>query len=359
MEEQICEEIFHQRRRGGGLSMKPILIAGPCAVESESQLMTTAEQLHEVANRHGLSLDFFRAGVWKPRSNPNSFTGVGEQALTWLGEVQRRFGFRVCTEVMTPAQVDACAQAGVTALWVGARTGVNPADVQKIADAVKDKPFTILVKNPLVPDLKLWQGNVERFLQAGVEQVVAVHRGFADGNENIYRNAPCWEIPIDLKVSFPELPILCDPSHLCGLTKWIPQIAQLALNYGFNGLMVECHSNPTEALSDADQQITPAEWGNLIQNLSFKINAPNADLIKQRALLEHVDTQLSELLAKRMEIVDEIARIKKENNLPVVQPQQWQQVKERYLKEGQDPAYREFLAQFLELLHQASIRRQK
>ena len=359
MEEQICEEIFHQHRRGGGLSMKPILIAGPCAVESESQLMTTAEQLHEVANRHGLSLDFFRAGVWKPRSNPNSFTGVGEQALTWLGEVQRRFGFRVCTEVMTPAQVNACAQAGVTALWVGARTGVNPADVQKIADAVKGKPFTILVKNPLVPDLKLWQGNIERFLQAGVTQVIAVHRGFADGNENIYRNAPCWEIPIDLKVSFPELPILCDPSHLCGQTKWIPQIAQLALNYGFNGLMVECHSNPTEALSDADQQITPAEWGNLIQNLSFKINAPNADLIKQRALLEHVDTQLSELLAKRMEIVDEIARIKKENNLPVVQPQQWQQVKERYLKEGQDPAYREFLAQFLELLHQASIRRQK
>ena len=339
--------------------MKPILIAGPCAVESELQLMATAEQLHEVVNRQGLSLDFFRAGVWKPRSNPNSFTGVGEQALTWLGEVQRRFGFRVCTEVMTPAQVDACAQAGVTALWVGARTGVNPADVQKIADAVKGKPFTILVKNPLVPDLKLWQGNIERFLQAGVEQVIAVHRGFADGNENIYRNAPCWEIPIDLKVFFPELPILCDPSHLCGQAKWIPQIAQLALNYGFNGLMMECHCNPAEALSDADQQITPEEWGNLIRSLTFKINTPNADLIKQRALLEHVDTQLSELLAKRMEIVDEIAHIKKENNLPVVQPQQWQQVKERYLKENQDSAYREFLERFLELLHQASIQRQK
>ena len=339
--------------------MKPILIAGPCAAESELQLMTTAEQLHEVAKRQGLSLDYFRAGVWKPRSNPNSFMGVGEQALSWLGEVQRRFGFCVCTEVMNAQQVELCEKAGITALWVGARTGVNPADVQKIADVIKGKPFTMLVKNPLVPDLKLWQGNIERFLQAGVKQVIAVHRGFADGNENIYRNAPCWEIPIDLKVSFPELPILCDPSHLCGQTKWIPQIAQLALNYGFNGLMLECHSNPTEALSDADQQITPAEWGNLIQNLTFKINAPNADLIKQRALLEHVDTQLSELLAKRMEIVDEIARIKKDNNLPVVQPQQWQQVKERYLKEGQDSAYREFLAQFLELLHQASIQRQK
>lgn len=339
--------------------MKPILIAGPCAVESESQLMTTAKQLHEVTTRQGLSLDFFRAGVWKPRSNPDSFTGVGERGLTWLGEVQRRFGFRVCTEVMTPAQVEQCEKAGITALWVGARTAVNPASVQKIADAVKGKPFTILVKNPLVPDLKLWKGNIERFLQAGVEQVMAVHRGFADGNENIYRNAPCWDIPIDLKVSYPDLPILCDPSHLCGQTKWIPQIAQVALNYGFNGLMLECHCNPTEALSDAEQQITPDEWGILIQNLTFKINAPNADLIKQRALLEHVDAQLSELLARRMAIVDDIARIKKDNNLPVVQPQQWQQVRERYIKEGQDPAYREFLARFLDLLHQASIQRQK
>ena len=262
-------------------------------------------------------------------------------------------------EVMTPAQVDQCEKEGITALWVGARTGVNPTEVQKIADAVKGKPFTIIIKNPLVPDLKLWIGNIERFLQTGVAQVIAVHRGFADGNENLYRNAPCWEIPIDLKVHYPNLPILCDPSHLCGDVKWIPQVSQLALNYGFNGLMLETHCNPAEALSDAKQQLTPNEWSRLIQSLTFKINAPNADLIKQRALLEHVDTQLSELLAKRMEIVDEIARIKRENNLPVVQPQQWQQVMERYLKDGQDSDYRDFLAQFLELLHQTSINRQK
>ena len=339
--------------------MKPVLIAGPCAVESEEQLFTTAELLHQEIQRTGLALDFFRAGVWKPRSNPNSFEGLGDKALPWLGEVQRRFGFHACTEVMTPAQVDACEKAGITALWVGARTGVNPIEVQKIADAVKEKPFTILVKNPIVPDLNLWIGNIERFLQAGVSQVIAVHRGFANGNENVYRNAPGWEIPIDLKVHYPDLPILCDPSHLCGDVKWIPQVAQLALNYGFNGLMLETHHNPAEALSDACQQLTPAQWGDLIRSLTFKTNMPNAELIKQRALLEHVDTQLSELLAKRMEIVDEIARIKKDNNLPVVQPKQWQQVTERYLKEGQDSAYRDFLAQFLELLHQASIQRQK
>ena len=339
--------------------MKPVLIAGPCAVESEQQLFTTAELLSQEIKRTGIALDYFRAGVWKPRSNPNSFKGLGNEALPWLGEVQRRFGFRACTEVMTAKQVDACAKAGITTLWVGARTGVNPVEVQKIADAVKEKPFTILVKNPIVPDLNLWIGNIERFLQAGVSQVIAVHRGFANGNENVYRNAPCWEIPIDLKVHYPELSILCDPSHLCGNVKWIPQVSQLALNYGFNGLMLETHYSPAEALSDASQQLTPAQWGDLIQSLTFKTNMPNAELIKQRALLEHVDTQLSELLAKRMEIVDEIARIKKENNLPVVQPKQWQQVTERYLKEGQDPAYRDFLAQFLELLHQSSIQRQQ
>jgi len=337
---------------------KPILIAGPCAVENEQQLFATAEQLHQSAQRLGVALDFFRAGVWKPRSHPISFKGLGTRALPWLSEVQRRFGFRVCTEVMSASQVEACEKAGVTALWVGARTSVNPTDVQKIADAVKGKPFTILVKNPLIPDLKLWQGNIERFLMAGVKQVLAIHRGFADGNENLYRNAPNWEIPIDLKVLYPELPVVCDPSHLCGEVKWIPQIAQLALNYGFDGLMLECHNDPSHALSDADQQLTPAEWENLIRSLSFKINAPNPDLIKQRALLEHVDTQLSALLTRRMEIVDEIARIKRENNLPVLQPQQWKQVMERYLKEDQDPAYREFLARFLELLHQTSIQRQ-
>lgn len=339
--------------------MKPVLIAGPCAVESEHQLFTTAELLSQEIKRTGIALDYFRAGVWKPRSNPYSFKGLGNEALPWLGEVQRGFGIRVCTEVMTAKQVDACAKAGITTLWVGARTGVNPVEVQKIADAVKEKPFTILVKNPIVPDLNLWIGNIERFLQAGVSQVIAVHRGFANGNENVYRNAPCWEIPIDLKVHYPELPILCDPSHLCGNVKWIPQVAQLALNYGFNGLMLETHYSPAEALSDASQQLTPAQWGDLIQSLTFKTDMPNAELIKQRALLEHVDTQLSELLAKRMEIVDEIARIKKENNLPVVQPKQWQQVTERYLKEGLDPAYRDFLAQFLELLHQTSIQRQQ
>ena len=312
--------------------MKPLLIAGPCAAESEQQLLETARQLHEIVFVHNWELAFFRAGVWKPRSNPDSFAGMGEKALPWLARVQRECGFAVCTEVMTPEQVALCERYDIHTLWIGARTGVDPIAVQQLADAVKGKPFTILVKNPMVPDVKLWAGNVERFLKANVKQVMAVHRGFADSNET---------------------------SHLCGHTRWIPQIAQLALVYGFDGLMLECHPQPDQALSDADQQVSPRQWEEIIESLVFKNNVPNRELIKQRALLENVDTQLSELLARRFQIVDEIARIKKENNLPVVQPQQWQQVCKRYLKPGQDIQYQEFIEEFLQILHLHSIKKQQ
>lgn len=335
------------------------LIAGPCAAESERQLMDTAAQLRDEVCAHGWKLAYFRAGAWKPRSKPDSFEGMGERALPWLAEVQQQYGFAVCTEVMTPQQVELCLKHDIRALWVGARTCVNPASVQLIADAVKGEPVTIMVKNPMIPDLRLWAGNVERFLNAGVPQVIAVHRGFADSNENIYRNAPRWEIPIDLKVQFPNLSILCDPSHICGHTRWIPQIAQLSLAYGFDGLMMECHIHPEQALSDSEQQLTPKQWAEIIASLSFKTNVPNHELIKQRALLENVDTQLSELLAKRFQIVDEIARIKRDNNLPVVQPQQWQKVCKRYLKPDQDPQFQDFIEQFLKILHFNSIKRQQ
>ena len=339
--------------------VRPLLIAGPCAAESERQLLETAGQLHGIVRARGWELAFFRAGVWKPRSSPDSFAGVGEEALPWLSAVQREYGFPVCTEVMTPGQVVLCERHGIRALWVGARTGVDPTAVQLLADAMKGGDFTVLVKNPVVPDVKLWAGNIERFLKAGVAQVMAIHRGFADSNENIYRNAPCWNIPIDLKVQYPDLPILCDPSHLCGHTRWIPQIAQLALVYGFEGLMLECHPQPEQALSDSDQQITPRQWEEIIASLVFKNNVPNRELIKQRSLLENVDTQLSELLAKRFQIVGEIARIKKEHNLPVVQPQQWQQVRKRYLKPEQNSQYQEFVEEFLQILHQHSIKKQQ
>ena len=338
--------------------MERIWIAGPCAAESREQLLMTAAELMEQSALARVRLDYFRAGIWKVRSVPGSFCGAGEEALPWLQEVQRTYGVPACVEVMSARQLELCAAYGIRTVWVGARTCVNPTEVQQIADAVRGSDFTVLVKNPMIPDLRLWEGNIERFLKAGIRQVMAVHRGFTDAQENIYRNAPLWQIPIDLKVHLPELPILCDPSHLCGQVRWIPQVAQLAMNYGFNGLMIECHHNPAQALSDAEQQLTPVQWAALVSGLDLRANAADLDLVKQRSLLENVDNQLSELLYQRMMLVDEIAEIKKAKHIAVVQPKEWQEVVKRYQKHPEDTAYQKFLEKFLELLHQSSIERQ-
>lgn len=339
--------------------MERIWIAGPCAAETREQVLETARQLVEQSRIASLKLNYYRAGAWKVRSVPDSFTGAGEAALSWLEEVQQTWQVPVCVEVMNARQVELCARHGIQAVWVGARTAVNPTEVQQIADAVRHSSFTVMVKNPIIPDLKLWIGNIERFLKADVRQVMAVHRGFPDAQENVYRNAALWQIPIGLKVRMPELPILCDPSHLCGNVKWIPQVAQLSMNYGFNGLMAECHHNPSKALSDAEQQMTPAQWATMIANLDLRTEAADLDLVKQRSLMENIDNQLSELLYRRMKLVDEIADIKKAKHIAVVQPKQWQQVVERYQQHPEDTAYQEFISKFLNLLHQSSIERQR
>lgn len=339
--------------------MERIWIAGPCAAETREQVLETARQLVEQSRLASIKLDYYRAGAWKVRSTPDSFTGAGEDALPWLEEVQETWQVPVCVEVMNARQVELCAKHDIHTVWVGARTAVNPTEVQQIADAVRHSGFTVIVKNPVIPDLKLWIGNIERFLKADVRQVMAVHRGFPDAQENVYRNAPVWQIPIDLKVRMPELPILCDPSHLCGQVRWIPEVAQIAMNYGFDGLMTECHCTPQQALSDAEQQMTPMQWAEMITGLDLRNDTPDLSLVKQRAKLENIDNQLSELLYQRMLISDEIADIKRKNHIAVVQPQQWQQVVKRYLKHPEDSAYQEFIDKFLELLHQTSIKRQQ
>lgn len=339
--------------------MERIWIAGPCAAESREQVFGTAKGLVEQAANAHIPLHYFRAGAWKVRSAPNCFSGEGEAALPWLQEVQETFRIPVCVEVMNPNQVEICAKHGIKTIWIGARTSINPIDIQQLADSVRHSDFTVLVKNPMIPDLKLWQGNIERFLNADVCKVMAIHRGFPDSKENIYRNSPLWQIPIELKVSMPELPILCDPSHLCGDTRWIPPVAQLAMNYGFSGLMLECHLQPSVALSDPKQQLTPAEWAELISHLDLRSDTADLDLVKHRSLLENIDNQISELLFQRMTLVDEIADIKRKKHIAVVQPLQWQQVAKRYKKHTEDINYQEFIEHFLELLHQSSINRQK
>ena len=339
--------------------MERIWIAGPCAAESREQLLTTAAELVEQSAIAGLQLNYFRAGAWKTRSNPDSFCGAGEKALSWLREVQQTYNVPVCVEVMNAHQVELCAKHDIYSVWVGARTGVNPTEIQQIADAVRGTDFTVMVKNPIIPDLKLWIGNIERFLKADIRRVMAVHRGFTDSQENVYRNAPVWQIPIELKVRMPELPILCDPSHLCGKVQWIPEVSQIAMNYGFDGLMTECHCSPQQALSDSEQQMTPAQWAEMIVGLDLRNDTPDLALVQQRAKLENIDNQLSELLYQRMMISDEIAEIKRKNHIAVVQPQQWQAVVKRYRTHPEDLAYQDFLEKFLELLHQTSIERQK
>ena len=342
---------------------KAIIIAGPCAAESKEQLFLTAQELKENLAAKGLSLDYFRAGVWKPRSKPNDFSGLGEEALPWLRQIQTELGIPVCVEVSTPEQLDLCEKYGIKAFWIGARTAVNPFDVQEIATAAQNRDFTVMVKNPLIADLKLWVGNIERFLNAGITQLMAVHRGCADSNESVYRNNPSWEMAIDLKVRYPQIPLLCDPSHIAGQRQYIAQLSQLALDYGFDGLMVESHYQPATALSDAEQQLTPADLAEMLSKLQFKdtLSSPaEHELRKQRTLIHNIDTQLSVLLGKRMEIVDSIAKIKAEHNLPVVQPEQWNKVVQTYQQSSlQDIDYQKFIENFLELLHQSSIKRQR
>ena len=342
---------------------KPIIIAGPCAAESKEQLLLTAQELKENLAAKGLSLDYFRSGVWKPRSKPEDFSGIGNEALPWLREIQQSMGIPVCVEVNAPDQLDCCEQYDIKTCWIGARTAVNPFDVQAIADAAKNRDFTFMVKNPMIPDLKLWIGNIERFLNAGITKLMAVHRGCADSNESVYRNNPSWEMAIDLKVRYPQIPLLCDPSHIAGQRQYISQLSQLALDYGFDGLMIESHCQPSAALSDAEQQLTPVDLAEMLSKLQFKdtITSPaEHELRKQRTLIHNIDTQLSVLLSKRMEIVDSIAKIKTEHNLPVVQPEQWNKVVQTYRQNSlQDIDYHNFIEEFLELLHQSSIKRQR
>ncbi len=336
------------------------LIAGPCAAETEEQVYETAHQLS--VQNFPVPLTFFRCGVWKPRSKADSFCGAGEPAFSWLRRVRDDFGFKVCVEVASPKHVETCLKNGVRCMWVGARTAVNPFAVQEIAEAVKGEEVAVMVKNPAIPDLQLWIGNIERFEKSGCTQIFAVHRGFAEQSENVLRNAPLWEIPVALRVARPDIPLICDPSHIAGHRDYVKSIAQVAIDYGCNGLMLETHCNPAAALSDARQQFTPADLLDLFSSLVFKKSVADSDdlLRQQRALIRNIDIQVSQLLSKRLSVVEEIARIKKSHDIPLVQPSQWNQVVELYEQNAlKDECYQEFLKKFLHLLHQYSLKMQQ
>ena len=333
-----------------------LVISGPCSAESREQVITTAHQLAATGRVH-----VFRSGVWKPRTRPGKFEGKGEEALGWLQEVKAQTGLLTAVEVATPEHVELCHKYGVDILWIGARTSVNPFSVQEIATALQGSDFPVLVKNPLNPDLKLWIGVIERINRAGIQKIAAVHRGFNTYEKSRYRNAPLWEIPIELRRIFPELPIICDPSHISGNRNLLLPVAQQAIDLDYAGLMLESHCDPDTALTDARQQISPRALMALLGSLVMR-SAGGTDknpcqvLQAYRRQIDDLDHQILELLARRMSLVEQIGALKKENDITILQIRRWKAIyKDRMLK-GEDlslnPA---FLKSMLELVHRESI----
>ena len=302
-----------------------MLIAGPCSAESEEQLMEVASRL----SRQDVTL--FRAGLWKPRTRPGCFEGVGKEGLVWLRRVKEEFMLPVTTEVATPEHVELALAAGVDVLWIGARTTANPFAVQEIAESLRGCNIPVLVKNPVNPDLELWIGAFERLSNAGVSRIGAIHRGFSSYGEKYFRNAPQWQLPIELRRRVPDLPLICDPSHIGGKRELVPFLAQQALDLNFDGLMIETHCNPVCALSDARQQVTPDELSQIMGHLVRRsLDADTTEFASYRKRIDEIDEAIMELLVKRMQVAREIAEVKRDKGHVVFQPCRYESTMRRY-----------------------------
>ncbi len=333
---------------------RPVVIAGPCSAESREQVMSTALALKSTAN-------YFRAGLWKPRTRPNEFEGVGEKGLPWLREVKETVGLPVMTEVANTEHVDLVLKNDIDAVWIGARTTVSPFAVQSIADALRGTTIPVFVKNPIHADLKLWIGAVERIESATKGDVIALHRGFSSYGLKKYRNAPMWEIPIGLRSEMPEIKLFCDPSHISGKRDLIQSVAQKAMDLGMDGLMIESHINPQVALSDAKQQLTPKDLISLMTSLKIRdLNldqSQTSDLRDLRIEMDSIDERLVELLSGRMNISRSIGGYKKENGLAVFQLSRWKEIMQsRKVWSEEMGIEQEFLRLVLEQVHKESIR---
>lgn len=337
---------------------QPFLISGPCSAETEEQVIQTCTQIAH------LGVHLLRAGIWKPRTRPGSFEGLGEKALPWLKKASELTGLPTCCEVATGQHVETALKYGVHVLWIGARTTVNPFAVQEIADAVKGVDVPIMVKNPVNPDLELWIGAIERISHAGVEKIAAIHRGFSVYNSPKYRNQPQWEIPIELRRRIPNLEVICDPSHISGTRTWLYEIAQQALDLNFDGLMLESHISPDTAWSDALQQVTPEGLQNILTQLTPRqLDTNNSDYLNHinqfRDVIDQLDAQTLELLSKRMDIVRKIGIYKKENNIAVLQLDRWANIRNSCLQKAADYNLSlEFVETIINTIHKESIRQQ-
>jgi chorismate mutase len=343
---------------------KPLIIAGPCSAESEEQVMATAKALAAIPQ-----VAAFRCGLWKPRSRPGDFEGIGAAGLEWLKKVKRETGLKIAVEVATPEHIELCLENGIDILWIGSRTVVNPFSVKEIAEVLKGVDMPVLVKNPVNPDLLLWIGALERLSQQGISKLAAVHRGFSAYRSKPFRNMPLWEIPIELRRLVPGLPVLVDPSHISGNRPMIRHVAQTAVDLAFDGLMIEAHIRPETALTDRQQQLKPQDLLKLIADLSLPSGAKGdkgmgrrrdkerIDILRKE--IDDIDLQVLHLLGKRMETAAQIGRIKKESKMDALQLERWKLVVEDRLKKGEKLGLsHDFLLKLLHAIHEESLRNQ-
>ncbi|MFM7838251.1 MAG: chorismate mutase [Chitinophagaceae bacterium] len=338
---------------------RPLVISGPCSAETEAQVLETAKRLAATGK-----VDVLRAGIWKPRTKPGLFEGIGTKGLPWLQMAQRLTGLPTTVEVATAKQVEDALTFDVNILWIGARTTVNPFSVQEIADALKGVDVPVLIKNPINPDLELWTGAVERIARAGIKQIGLIHRGFSSYGNTEFRNAPMWHLAIEMKRRNPEMMIINDPSHICGRRDILQDVAQKAIDLDFDGLMIESHIDPDNAWSDAKQQITPERLGELIGSIHWRREDVNSEeyhaaLEKLRQQINHLDDELMQILGQRMKIAQKIGEYKKNNNITILQTNRWNEILQRAFQRGDTLGLsKEFITRYFDAVHMESINQQ-
>lgn len=338
---------------------RPLIIAGPCSAESEEQILVTAKALAATGK-----VDIFRAGVWKPRTKPNTFEGMGEKALPWLVEARNATGLPIAIEVATTSHVESAMKHDIDIFWIGARTTSNPFSMQEVAEALRGTEKMVYVKNPMSGDVELWCGGVERLLACGVKNIGLIHRGFSGYGTGDLRNAPMWHLALEMRRRMPHLPIICDPSHICGSRAYIKDISQQAADLNYDGFMIESHINPDVALSDAKQQLTPEALATLLDTIKWRAGESNSQsyktmLMSLREQIDSLDGEILQLLAERMSVAEKIGRIKRENDVRILQSLRWESIAERTLARSASLGLSiEFLQTLLDAIHVESINHQ-
>ncbi len=341
------------------LAKRPLIIAGPCSAETEEQIIETATRLAATGK-----VDVMRAGIWKPRTRPGSFEGIGAKGLPWLQSAKKITNIPWAVEVASSKQVEDALTFGVDVLWIGARTTVNPFSVQDVADALRGVDIPVLIKNPINPDLELWLGAVERVAKAGIKNIGLIHRGFSSYGNTEYRNAPMWHLAIEMKRRYPEMMMINDPSHICGNRQMLQDVAQKAIDLDFDGLIIESHIDPDKAWSDAKQQITPERLNELLSNILWRKEDVaseefHAAIEKMRQQINHLDDELMQILGQRMKVADKIGQYKKDNNITILQTNRWNSILERAFAKGEKLGLsKEFITKYFDAIHMESINHQ-